>query len=107
MNPSNSVLNIMLYHHITGTIKSPSDWTSVADWLNLPNHFCNHSDSSRVNEELIREMVEQTKLTSSTDLFIFWQLVDSFNAILTKQQQQEFLIYLKNKTLEKLTEELI
>lgn len=105
MNPP-TILNIMLYHYITGTISAPSVWTSVAKWLDLPNHFCNHSDSHRVNEELIREMIEHTKLTSSTDLCIFWQLVDSFNAILTKQQQEELLIYLKNKTLEKLTEEL-
>lgn len=103
-NPT--ILNIMLYHHITGTISAPSDWTSVANWLDLPNHFCNHSDSHRVNEELIREMIEHTKLTNSTDICMFWQLVDSFNVILTKQQQQELLIYLQAKSIDKLKGEL-
>lgn len=105
MNPP-SILNIMLYHHITGIISAPSDWTSIANWLDLPTRFCNHSDSSKVGEELIREMIEHAKLTSSTDICMFWQLVDSFNAILTKQQQEELLAYLKDRSIDKLKGEL-
>jgi len=96
----------MLYHYITGTIHAPSDWTTVATWLGLPHHFCNHADSHKVSEELIREIVEHIPLTNSTDICMFWQMVDSFNAILTKQQQQELLIYLQNKSITNLIKQL-
>lgn len=105
-NPTPSLLSIFLYHHITGTIPAPSDWTTIGRWLELPYLFRPDRESIPLTETLIREIFCHSKITDKTDVCMFYLLINNLGNYLSKEQQDELLDYLNAVSITKLKEEL-
>ena len=103
---SPTLLSVFLYHHITGTVSAPSDWTTIGRWLELPYFFHPAEEQVPLTEELIREVFEHHKATNHTDVCMFYLLINNLGFYLNKKQQEELLDYLKDRSITKLKGEL-
>ena len=106
LNNKPSLLSVLLYHYITGTISAPSDWTSVGTWLELPYYYKPDRESSPLTEPLIREIFYHSKITNHTDVCMFYLLVGNLGHCLNTQQQNELFIYLQEVSIKQLEGEL-
>ena len=94
-----SLLTLLLYQRLAGTITCPSEWTTVANWLDLPNYFVRRNPSAFLIEGLANAIIYHSSITDAASIYKAWEFARDVSYYINKPQQQNLLSYLKSRAI--------
>ena len=95
-----SLLTLLLYQRLAGTITCPSEWTTVANWLDLPNYFVRRNPSTFLIEGLANAIISHSPITSVASIQKAWEFARDVSYYINEPQQQNLLSYLRSRAIQ-------